>query len=430
MSPLLGRTLLAVLALAGCRPPLDARAASPPRAADRARGEWTVLFYGANDNSSEETVVHDLRAMQRGLPDVPGLELIALVDRSPRYSSDAAALGEDFSDTRLYRLRRGGAQRIGGGVQFPEITTESSHEANTGDPLTLERFIRFGKATFPARRYALVIYSHGDGRRFGFDESHGNDTLEAEQLARGLAEDTSVDLLGLDVCSMGGLANAWRWRPGNGGFSAGVLVASAPTSGPWPYERILPHLSAPASVEPRALAEAIVEELRQSFPGHREAHAGWFAMQSWAAYDLTRTEPARRALDALVDAASPSERAVLRALRGPATAPQLVHYGPPGEVNIWPRFPYVDLYDFAAQAAADLRLGEPVRGAARGLAAATDDVVLASFGGGLYPRFAEGRHGLWIDFPEKEPAAGLDPSFCAGPRSPWCNFLGRVPAAP
>ena len=376
-------------------------------------------------------MVNDLAAMKRGLPDVCDLELIALVDRSPRYSADTEALGEDFSDTRLYRLRHGGVERIGGGTLFPEITTTSAYEANTGDAQILRRFVRFGKATFPARQYALIVYSHGDGRRFGFDESDGSDTLDPGEVARALGEDESVDFLGLDVCSMGGLENGWRWRPGHGGFSAKVLVASAPVSGPWPYEPILARLSRPAMVGPLELGRAVVEELRESFPGYREARQGWLAMQSWAAYDLAQAGEARDALDGLLAAATPSDRATLRALRGSTTNPGLVHYGPPGEERVASRFPYIDLYDLANQAADNVGLTRSAREAARRLAAATDALVAESLGGGRYPRFEEGKHGLWVAFPEKGRPDGFDPSFCGAPTepSPWCDFLGSGPRA-
>jgi len=400
-------------------------AAASPEASERAPGEWTVLFYGANDNSSEETVLHDVVEMKRGLPAAAGLELIALLDRSERFSSDREALGDDFSDTRLYRIRPGAAERIEGGTFLAEITSTSRHEANMGDARTLARFVRFGKAAFPARRYALVIYSHGDGRRFAPDESHGGDGLDAVEVAEALDAEASVDLLGLDVCSMGGLENAWRWRPGNGGFSARVLVASASATGPWPYDTVLPRLSDPASVTPADLGAAIVDEIRATLPGHREARHGYVALQSWAAYDLARAAAARDALDGLLDVAGEADRRELRVLRGPVSAPGLVHYGPPGEERTWHRFSYIDLYDLAARAAADPRLSGPVREAAARLAAATDAVVIRSFGGGLYPRFEEGRHGLWVAFPEAGRAHGFDAGFCRsqGGLSPWCAFL-------
>jgi hypothetical protein len=145
-------------------------------------------------------------------------------------------------------------------------------------------------------------------------------------------------------------------------------------------------------------------------------------MQSWAIYDLARVDEARGALDAFLAASSPSDRAALRTLRGPTRKPSLVHYGRLRRLGAVLRGSLRPV----KQAALDPSQSPPAREAADRLAVATDALVAASFGGGLYPRFEEGRHGLWVAFPEQGRAEGFDPSFCSpatGP-SPWCAFLG------
>src|SRR6185436_17087787 len=74
--------------------------------------EWTIMLYAAVDNDWERDFMRDVPAMRRGLNGTSDLEVLLLIDRSPKYANDARALGEDFADTRLYRLTGGSAERL------------------------------------------------------------------------------------------------------------------------------------------------------------------------------------------------------------------------------------------------------------------------------------------------------------------------------
>ncbi|MBI5432662.1 MAG: hypothetical protein HZA52_07520 [Planctomycetes bacterium] len=78
-----------------------------------------MLDHGAGDNSSEETLIGDRAAMQLGLVETAGIELVLLIDRSPRWAKGESALGEDFADTRLFRLGRERFERLDGGNRLP-----------------------------------------------------------------------------------------------------------------------------------------------------------------------------------------------------------------------------------------------------------------------------------------------------------------------
>ena len=98
--PFLGLLLCAPLACQTTAP----QDATPSR-------EWTILLYGAVDNDWERDFMRDIRGIRRGLTGARDTEVLLLIDRSPKYSKDAQALGEDFADTRLYRMTNGGAER-------------------------------------------------------------------------------------------------------------------------------------------------------------------------------------------------------------------------------------------------------------------------------------------------------------------------------
>ncbi|MCD3328324.1 clostripain, partial [Clostridium botulinum D/C] len=92
----------------------------------------TVLYYCDADNNLEGALMNDIAEMKRGYVNNPNLNLIALVDRTPNESNDSTALGENFEDTRLYKIEHNKTTRLDGGKEFPEIKTNGSYEANMG----------------------------------------------------------------------------------------------------------------------------------------------------------------------------------------------------------------------------------------------------------------------------------------------------------
>src|SRR3712207_2165204 len=125
----------------------------------------TILYYCDADNDLEEDLLNDIEEMKKGYNNNPNLNLIALVDRSPKYSCNPVVLGEDFDDTRLYKIEHNSVKRLDGGNEFPEITLNSNYEANMGDPETLKKFIDYGKANYKADKYVLIMANHGGGAK-------------------------------------------------------------------------------------------------------------------------------------------------------------------------------------------------------------------------------------------------------------------------
>src|SRR5262245_53300136 len=76
---------------------VGARSEVPKRA-------WTILLYGAVDNSADDPFVAFTDQVRRAIDDDPGVELLLLIDRSKRHAKRATFLGDDFTGTRLYRI--------------------------------------------------------------------------------------------------------------------------------------------------------------------------------------------------------------------------------------------------------------------------------------------------------------------------------------
>ena len=366
--------------------------------------DWTVLIYAAVDNDWEEPFMRDVRAMRKGLKGVKGVEVVLLIDRSPRHRRDKRALGEDFSDTRLYRLTGGVAERLGGEPELAGLTETSSLELNTGDARTLRDFLRYGKRAHPAERYALLFVSHGEGPMSCPDESE-DDIIFTAELTDVLGEEDSVDLLGFDACLMASAENAYQWRRREGAFGADFLVASAPLSSSWPYEEICASLrKRPKSGEgftASAFGERLVDELKDQIVGGRsDEHGLERDLQTWGCFDLGQVAAAKRDLDLLAAQLWKEDaKEELLALRGSGLeAPTFVYVWP--ERNANRDMPNVDLTNLCERVAADKSFSKAARALAGDAAKSAKAVVSSSFGLKHYEGFREGEHGLYLIFPE------------------------------
>ena len=80
------------------------------------------------------------------------------------------------------------------------------------DPETLADFVRWGAETCPARKYALVLWGHGNAAKGIFhDELINGDMMYLYELKQALTEGgVHLDTLILDACLMSNLETAWN----------------------------------------------------------------------------------------------------------------------------------------------------------------------------------------------------------------------------
>src|SRR5688500_9341938 len=69
--------------------------------ADDSKRAWTILLYGAVDNSADDPFVEFTDQVRRAIDDDPAVELLLLIDRSLKHKKGATFLGDDFNSTRL-----------------------------------------------------------------------------------------------------------------------------------------------------------------------------------------------------------------------------------------------------------------------------------------------------------------------------------------
>lgn len=378
----------------------------------KAQTEWTIMHYAVGSNSSEVDLLDDIQEMQDGKRS-DGYNVITLIDRTPGHSEDSIALGENFDDTRLYQLNLNSFKELDGGALFPELDPGSTYDANMADAHTLKKFIQYCKTNFPAKHYLLVLRSHGNGYSMCPDPEFGSkDELYPAEIQDVLTDKESVDILGLDVCSMAGLENLYEWRPNrNGKFSADYVIASAPLSAAWAYDDIFNRLSSssekigtdenyfvngeeenlnPHTMTPLAFSKMLMEEIYDS--------QRW---ASWGLFDNTKSEDVKQLCDELARLLSTEDKEVV--IRTIKEALGYFHNTSNNIEIAQLTFPYVDAYDFFKRISETGELKEATREKASEVCNQIDAMTVYSYyGRGYLPetdRFENNKNGAYLILP-------------------------------
>jgi clostripain len=278
------RALAAVLALACFF------MASSSQAQTRPTAEWTVMVFMNGDNNLEEFAISDyLEMMEVGSSN--DVQIIVQFDRwTKRFLQDVSG----WDETLRFRVEK---------EKNPEpenaIPRSGPKELDMGDGAVLQEFVEWAMKEFPARKYALVIWDHGDGfrnftgedatvreryfrstdeatfRTVSHDDTNHNllYTREVQDSLTAALKGRRLDVLGFDACLMGMVEVAYALRD-----VADVLVASeelVPANG-WKYDHWLGELQKnPAAYGAEELSGLLVQSYKKTYespppPGHDE----------------------------------------------------------------------------------------------------------------------------------------------------------------
>jgi len=374
---------------------------------------WTIMHYSAGSNSSETDLLSDIAEMKQGKKS-NDYNLIILIDRIDGFSDDSLTLDGNFTDTRLYQIHHNSYERLEGREFFPEIRSNQSYEANMADALTLKKFIQYCKIYYPANNYMLVLRSHGNGVAMCPDAEGGElDRLYPGEISNILTNEESVNILGLDVCSMAGLENLYEWRPRNNFFSADFVLASAPLSGAWAYDAILNRLTDvsssnseidssyfdggheynlnPKTMTPLDLSKLIIEEIFDN--------QGW---ASWGLFDNSKIIEVKTKVDEASKLLSlQDKKLIIDIIRNTLG----YYHNTSNNIEIAQlTFPYVDAYHFWAQISNNEGFNVKTRDKAKEVCGSIDDLVIYSYyGKGFLPEtndFIKGKSGVYQIIPQ------------------------------
>jgi len=337
--------------------------------------KWTVLVYmnAANDlNSFSALNVNQMEAAATNSK----VRILVQWKQATDVSPD-----QTFNGTRRYLIRYDASSA----VKSPVIQ-DLGTGVDMGSAATLADFIAWAKEYYPAERYALVIWNHGNGwrrtaddlqrtRAFSYDDDTGN-AIQIWQLDEALAGG-GVDIVAWDASLMQMLEVAYEAKE-----HAAYIVGSeeSPPGEGYPYKEILQRFMANPSASSLTLAKAFVDAMVDN-----PAYANRKITQS--VIDASKLSGLAAAANVLSDALIANADDLSGVI--PTVRSNTKMYSPRGNP---PRY-YLDLYDLCSQ----LKLSASqtaVQTAASSLQTAIAQAVVYE----RHNTLADGSHGVSIDF--------------------------------
>ncbi|HQI80782.1 MAG TPA: clostripain-related cysteine peptidase [Deltaproteobacteria bacterium] len=224
---------------------------------------WTYMVYMAADNNLSDSGLGDINEMEQ-IGSTSDVNIVVQAEFSSQYSVNAPA------GTLRGRITRDD-NILGIGSALTNIGNR-----NMADRATLAEFISWAAAAYPADRYALVIWDHGDGWKAAAEESapskgaisddtSGGDLMPLPDIA-GAVRDSGVhfSMINFDACFMGMYEVAYEFL-GTTDFMA-FSEEAVPGDGD-PFNSVLEDLTANPSMTGRELALTTTSRFQSYYEG-------------------------------------------------------------------------------------------------------------------------------------------------------------------
>lgn len=246
---------------------------------DDNRGEtWTLLLYLCGTDLETEggyCTSNLVEAAQVELPD--HIQVVFQTGGTKEWQLDFV----DSGYLERYRLlNQGEVEQIG-----------QVKRASMGRQATLQQFLEFGVANYPADKYGVILWNHGGGMNGAeFDELYNFDALTLDELDGAFnAVDTRFEFIGFDACLMATLECAMALAD-----NAKYLIASEevePGTG-WDYKAMMQYLAENPSCTGAELGREICDTYMEK--------CGWYGDTATLSVARLSQAPAlARAFDAM-----------------------------------------------------------------------------------------------------------------------------------
>ncbi len=285
-----------------------------PAARPAALRDWTVMYFVNGKNNLEAYAMIDMNQMELA----GSTDRVAITAELGRMNGQPD--GDDHTEANWTGVRRYLVKKDADTSRIASPVLQDLGRADMGSWRELVSFINWSKANFPARRYALVLWDHGNGwkavdpansvhfneKGFSLDEETGNE-ISTPQIALALRAAGGVNFLMLDGCNMAMASVAYEVKDLAETFAAseesepGMIVR---------YAQFLGLLNAKPSMGAAEFAVNTVRTYRDYFVLAGGDSEGTPATQS--ALRLSKLVPFRAKLDAWASVAMKAEPEALK----------------------------------------------------------------------------------------------------------------------
>ncbi|MCU0481119.1 MAG: clostripain-related cysteine peptidase [Anaerolineae bacterium] len=158
------------------------------------RTEWTVLAYYGGDSDLEGSLITDLKEFELAGGGDDTVRIIAFLDRSPDYSD----LSGDWTGAKILEI----TANVGGDATTKTLNSRvilELGEVDSGDGLTLARFMAWAVQIYPANRYALAFGGHGAGWAGVIPDYTAESIISLTELDHALKSISTTAPLALDL---------------------------------------------------------------------------------------------------------------------------------------------------------------------------------------------------------------------------------------
>lgn len=238
--------------------------------------EWTVLVYLNADNDLYRFGYLNMAQME-AVGSTNNMNVVVQFDPEPA----------GMPTTRYYVTKN--PNPVNGKITSQVL--ETMPETDMGSAKTLTEFLAWGVKAYPAKKYAVIIWNHGNGWKGVSYDDNPTSNLSMPELRSGLENMNSliaqqrrvrntgaqIDLLNFDACIMSTLEVAYELKD-----TAKVMVGSQfnePGEGE-NYTTFLAPIAAKPTMPVRELAEIMVYQYSLNYKGRSQIN--------YAAVDMTR----------------------------------------------------------------------------------------------------------------------------------------------
>jgi hypothetical protein len=230
---------------------------------------YTVLVYMAADNNLSWDGVDDIDEMEKvGSSD--SVNIVVQAEFSPE-ETRMEGCGPSCFNRPNYNTFRYRVTKPASGVQGPDGAATDIGNRNMATGAELADFIAWGKATYPAQKYVLVLWNHGGGYVGLIEDatSNGNGLMSLATLRTALqTANTRFAVVNFDMCLMGGAETMVTME----GFADYLAYSQEVEPGQGdPYDLIMGRLRSNPRMSGGELAAGIATDFVASYAGTRNS---------------------------------------------------------------------------------------------------------------------------------------------------------------